>query len=227
MDFEAAFGPDHEIGFGNFLLNGHLSGEALIDLFGRPAARRQPLLLRSGRARHTNRGVKLRFGTGFEQERDHDHAERAALAPPRFDLSMPALANRRVEDLFELFARCLVREYQPGELVPAQRPLRTEQFRAERGSDLGQGRLPGPYDLAREVIRIDHRDVTGAQEIRTRGLAHADTAGETEDEHEESLQGKERKEHREAKKIAQFSESRESHLSFSHGPRADSEVHKF
>ena len=80
---QTGLGPDQVIGGGHLLFDGPLGLEALLDLFGRPAAGPEALLLRRGGTGDTDSRVQLGFGFGLEQERNHHDGQRTALRPAR------------------------------------------------------------------------------------------------------------------------------------------------
>jgi hypothetical protein len=72
VHLQIGFGPNQVIGAGRFRFHRPLSLEALLDLFGRPTARLEPLLLCGGGTSDTDGQIQLGFCLSFEQERDHD-----------------------------------------------------------------------------------------------------------------------------------------------------------
>ena len=107
MNFERAVGPDDKIGAGDLLVNGHLGGDALLDLFRRPAPGQQTFALGGGGASGANDLVEMRFGARFKQQWNDDDGERAVFATPGFDLSEPVFADSGMEDGFKFFAELI------------------------------------------------------------------------------------------------------------------------
>ena len=82
MDGERSLRPNDKIGAGDFLFDWHLGGDALLDLFRRPAACAEPFVLRGGRAGNANNLVKMGFGARFKQQRNDDDGKRAVFLAP-------------------------------------------------------------------------------------------------------------------------------------------------
>ena len=60
------------MGARNFLFDGQLRGEALPNLFRRPAARGEAFVLRGGRTGNADDFIKMTFRSSFKQKRDDD-----------------------------------------------------------------------------------------------------------------------------------------------------------
>ena len=104
VDVDGGFGPDEEISGLDLLRCGPLGGKALGDLFGSPAAGKQPALLGPRRAGDADRHVAFLFRVSLEQERNDDGGEPVALGSPGEGLCQPTLANAGVKDTFEFRA---------------------------------------------------------------------------------------------------------------------------
>ena len=183
MDFEAAFGPDEEVGEEDFLFDGPLGLKTLFDLAGGPAAGMEALVLRGGGTGDTDGGIELLIGSGLEQEGDDHHGEGLAFRAPGVDLGEPEPANAGMEDSFKLLARERVAENLVGEDVAAEEPLPGQNMRAEAVLDCGQGGLAGSDELAGQLIGVRDGDVTAREELGAGRFAHADSAREAEDPH--------------------------------------------
>ena len=96
------------MGARNFLFDGQLRGDALPDLFRRPAARGKTFMLRGGGTGDADDFFEMTFRSSLEQKRNDDNGERTIFFAPSFDLRLPAFANAWVENGFEFFARAVV-----------------------------------------------------------------------------------------------------------------------
>jgi len=183
LRIQSAIGPDHEVGAGNFLLHRPLRGHALPDLLRRPPAREQSFALDRGGTGDANDFVKMGFGPGFEEQRNHHDGERAVFPAPRFDLGKPSFTDERVENGFEFYTGGGIGKNNLRQFIPAKPSVRGNDGPAEGGLNFGEGGLAGLNELPREFVSVHHLRASGAEEFGNGGFAHADAAGETADFH--------------------------------------------
>jgi hypothetical protein len=177
VHIEACFGPDEIVGAGDLLIGRPLSLEALLDLFGRPAAGPEALLLGGGGTGDTDGRIQLSFGLSLEQERNHDYGKQTTLCPPSLHLGAPKHPDTGMKDFFEPLAGSDVGEDTAGQLIAAQSAIRPGDLGAEGGQNLRQGRLAGLNDLSRQIVGIHYWHPARAKEPGRGGLAHANATG--------------------------------------------------
>src|SRR5215471_2733429 len=90
---QAALIPHNVIRLHHFLFDWPLSGEAVFDLFRRPASLQQPLVLSCGRARNANDRVELGLSAGFKQQRNHDDRPALPVGTPGLQPASPKIAD--------------------------------------------------------------------------------------------------------------------------------------
>jgi hypothetical protein len=151
--------------------------QALFDMFGRPTAGQEALVLRGNGAGDTDRRIQLGFGFSLEQERDHNHSQRTTLHAPILDLNAPKRPDAWVEDAFEPLPGGGVSKYAPGQFIASQPAIRPNDVSAECLPDFSEGRLAWLNHLTRQVVGIHHSSTALAEQLGGGGLAHADTAG--------------------------------------------------
>ncbi|SRR6266404_1538530 len=176
MEIEGGFSPDEEIGFGDFLVGGHLSLDALVDLVERPTPSEQALALSRWRTGNTDGRFKLLLGLSFEEKRNHNDRKRVLIVRPGFHLSSPEVADPRMQDFFKRCAGIRISEDDARQSIAAQTAVNSDDICAESSPDFFQSGLPWLDNLPGEVVGIHDRDGTGPEELGTRGFAHADAA---------------------------------------------------
>jgi len=194
MDGERSLCPDDVIGAGDFFLNGHLGGDALPDLFRRPAARQKPFLPGGVGTGDADDLVEVRFRLRFKQQWNDDKARRKLfpahavasfwLGTPGFNLSEPLFADGRVEDGFQFFAGIRVRKNDPGKLIAFQFASLSNDGFAEGGLDFVEGRPAGLDELPGKLVGVHDLRAAFAEKIGGGGFAHAHAAGQAANFHD-------------------------------------------
>ena len=183
MHGERAFGPDHVIRTEHLIRNGELRRDALANLFVVPASGLEPAALGFGRTSHADRHIEMTRPVGLKQQRYHGHGGRTAFGTPHIELGLPEGANAGMQGLFQFASGIGIREHAPGQGVAAQTATVIDHLSTKMLHDFSQGRLARLDDLARDEIRIDHRQTALAQQVGGGGFAHADAAGQSEGFH--------------------------------------------
>jgi len=182
-DFGAAFRPGDKMGAGHFLIHGHLRGQALPDVVGRPGAGQQPLVLGGGRTGEAEDFVEAGFGLGLEEERNDDDADGTIFLPPDFGLGEPPGADARVEDGFQFLAGGGICENKTGQGAAIQGASGSHDFGAELGLNFGQGGLAGQDELMGDFVGIDDARAEGQKKTGGGGFTHSHAAGQTDQFH--------------------------------------------
>lgn len=183
MRIQISIGPDDKIGAGDFLVNRHLRGDALLDFFRSPAAFQKSFLLVRGGTGDANDFFKLRFGLRFIQQRNDDDGQFAILPAPSFNLREPTFADARMKDGLEFFARGMVGKNDAGKFVAAQLAVGGDDVFTEFILDFRQCNFSWLDKLAREFIGVNDLRARGAEKIRSGGFAHPHAAGQATDFH--------------------------------------------
>ena len=134
------------------------------------------------RRAHHHGDIDAGSGIGLEQERDLEHGELGALPLLLAQEIELGLHHHRMHDGFELF-QLLGRA---GHLLREQRPvdLALAHGRWKRGFDRRHRlALIEPVHLG---VGVAHRHAALAEVLGRGGLAHADRAGETDDQHHDA-----------------------------------------
>ncbi len=171
------------MGAGDFLPDGQLGGDALPNLFRRPAAHQETPVLGGGRTGGADDFFKLVFGGGLEQKRDDDEGERTVFFPPSFRLREPGGADARVQDGFEPLAGGGAGKNNLCQHIATEAAVRREDFGPEAVTNFGQSGLAGLDELAGNFIGIHDAHTQPRKETGGRGFAHPDAAGQTAEFH--------------------------------------------
>lgn len=190
VNFDGPVRPDNEMGSGDFLFDGPLRSDALVDGFRGPPSLGEAKTLCGGRAGHAEDMLELAGSAGLEEERDDDHRAAMSLRTPGGDLIQPALANAGMEDGFELLALLRIGKDGFGDFDSAQLACLVDNFGAEGGDNLLESRLAGFDELAGQVIGIDNREAMASEDGCGGGFAHAHATGEAENCHWGKRNGK-------------------------------------
>jgi hypothetical protein len=135
--------------------------------------------LHIGRRRDDHDGVDLVLPAGLEQQRDVEHDDAGTARFVLADEAIRDRAHQRMHDRFELLDRLRPADESFGELAAIDSSL---------DRDAGKRRLDRRDRLAlieavHHGVGIMHRHAGLAEETRGDRFAHADRAGEAEDEH--------------------------------------------
>ena len=183
MIFEGAFGPDHEMGAGDFFSDWHLRGDAGFDLVWGPAARGEAFTAGGFRTGHTYHFIEMGGSICFKEQRDDHKGDGSIFVSPGFDLGKPTGANTRMQNVFELFAGYRVFKDDAGELVPAELAIGRNYFFAKNRANFIEGGLAWINEFAGEEVGVHDFCATLLEKGGSGGFTHAYTAGQTEKFH--------------------------------------------
>jgi hypothetical protein len=176
VDVKTAFGPDDEIGAGDFVVDGELGGDALVDLGFGPTPLGEAGTLGDGRAGGADDGIEFGFGFGFEKEGNDDDRAVATLGTPDVDLAFPFGADAGMEDTFELLTGLSVAEDAGGQKIAAEAAIVAGELRTKSGLDLCEGSLARLDKLAGEGVGIGDGHAAFDEKVGGGGFTHADAA---------------------------------------------------
>ena len=144
-----------------------------------PPLAQAPLLCRTGTG-NAQHPVKFFLGRHFKEQGNHHHRPGPAFVAPLKTLRVPALANARMKDGFEFTASRWVSEDAFRQPLTPETSFGVNHLGTEADANFRQGGLTGFDHLAGQEIAVGYRP-TGLTKQTTQGrFAHADTAGESE-----------------------------------------------
>ena len=186
-DFSAGFAQalprvDHEISAAALFPVAHLSRKDGKEFFAAHAPPRQHAAALHMRGRgYDDGGVNMGMTAAFEKKRNIERDHGDTVLPCLFQKRLLRLPHHGMHDRLESAARIRVAEHRGTKFcaVNAVRSGRTRKCCFDRRERRTAGALQ-PVDFG---IGIEHRHARAPQHRRDGRLAHADRAGETEDDH--------------------------------------------
>ena len=179
--------PEDDASAVHFFCERKLRGENFVSKFhGKFAAFHEACQLRGRTAGDDDLDVAGQGKAGFIEQRDIGKEVRRSACGGRGLLRGKAFfANRRMEDAFQRFAAIRMIEGERAQPAAVERPVRAQQFRAERAGDGGNDVRFRQELLHTRIAVEEHRARREFEkEPGKGGLARGDAAGERESEHE-------------------------------------------
>src|SRR5205814_4446517 len=102
---------------------------------------------------------------------------------PFFDLGEPLFADARVEDGFELLALGRIGKDAAGEFIATKLAVGADEIGSKDRRDFHESGLAGFDDSSGQNVRINDRNAAFGEQLSASGFAHADAAGDPDDEH--------------------------------------------
>lgn len=179
MNPKFPFAPDDEPGPGHLVLDGKLGIPSALDFNLRPPALPQAGRLSFSRASDADSGVKVRFGTRFEEQWDDHYRKRTIFLPPPADLLLPRLENAGMQNGLQLTPRPGVAKYQIRQSLAAKLSASINQPGPEGGGYFLKGWLSWFNQIAGQVVGVNHRDPPLDKQSGARGFSHPNAPGQT------------------------------------------------
>ena len=165
---------------------GHLTGADRREPLGRHAGPAQRAVrLHERRRRHHGDRIAPPVAAGFEHERHVEHHQLAPRGRGPAQEPVLRLAHPRMQDGFEARGSVGIAEDALGERVTidATSTPALDDAAGKRRLDRGDGGAAGADQPVDFGVGVEHRGAATPQRPRGGGLAHADRAGEPEDNH--------------------------------------------
>ena len=180
-----------EIGAAALLGVGRLLRQDLLEsLFGHAGPGQHALALDLGRRGHHQNGVHTPLGTGFIKQRDVQHHQRRAAAGVTAQEALGLLPHQGVQDRFQAAQGLGLSKDGGAQLLPVD--CAVMDHAGKGGLDGGHGPPVLGHQPVDRGVGVVQRQAEPPEHPRDRRFSHADGAGETQDHHAVSPQGRRR-----------------------------------